>query len=289
MQEVDRQWRTATPRRHLSDERLTMVCYARPAIRMAAVLLVVFLVFGRSMGHFLDSAALFAAIAIAVGGAALAAAVAFTVFLSVRQRRAATGGCVSCQLRCQHAMTEQPRRLPLVSMVDRGAAAGAAGARRPALPVVAAGPAGSAGRAGGPGPRWPDRPAIHSGVPLRPAASRPAVSLPAASRPAVSRSPVSRPVVWRPVAVPYVPAPRQAERERARSAVLPLPLPDRRGQDAGREPLAAQPGEPRDGHGEQGQGPGRGEHRPGIAVQQAGHGAGQDRAGQRDALAAEPP
>src|SRR5579872_5467230 len=215
MQEVDRQWRTATPRRHLSDERLTMVCYARPAIRMAAVLLVVFLVFGRSMGHVLDSAALFAAIAIAVGGAALAAAVAFTVFLSVRQRRAATGGCVSCQLRCQHAMTEQPRRLPLVSMVDRGAAAGA---RRPALPVVAAGPAVSAGRvvsAGRPGPagpRWPDRPAIHSGVPLRPAASRPAVA---------ARPPVSRPVVWRPVAVPYVPAPREAGRERAGSAVLP--------------------------------------------------------------------
>ena len=183
-----------------------MVCYARPAIRMAAVLLVVFLVFGRSMGHFLDSAALFAAIAIAVGGAALAAAVAFTMFLSVRQRRAATGGCVSCQLRCQHAMTEQPRRLPLVSMVDRGAAAGA---RRPALPVVAAGPTVSARPAGPAGPRWPDRPAIHSGVPLRPAASRPAVS---------------RPVVWRPVPVPYVPAPRQAERERARSAVLPLVL-----------------------------------------------------------------
>src|SRR5579871_5081984 len=196
MQEVDRQWRTATPRRHPSDERLTMVCYARPAIRMAAVLLVVFLVFGRSMGHFLDSAALFAAIAIAVGGAALAAAVAFTVFLSVRQRRAATGGCVSCQLRCQHAMTEQPRRLPLVSMVDRRAAAGAAGARRPALPVVAAEPT---------GPRWPDRPAIRSGAPVRPTA----------------RSPVSRPAVWRPVAVPYVPAPRQAGRQRARSAGLP--------------------------------------------------------------------
>src|SRR5579872_2558182 len=149
MQEVDRQWRTATPRRHLSDERLTMVCYARPAIRMAAVLLVVFLVFGRSMGHVLDSAALFAAIAIAVGGAALAAAVAFTVFLSVRQRRAATGGCVSCQLRCQHAMTEQPRRLLLVSTVDRGAAS---------RPVAAAAPA---------APRWPDRPAIRSGVAAR--------------------------------------------------------------------------------------------------------------------------
>src|SRR5579859_5254744 len=157
MQEVDRQWRTATPRRHLSDERLTMVCYARPASRMAALLLVVFLVFGRSAGHFLDSAALFVAIAVAVTVAAVAAAVAFTVFLSVRRRRAAAGGCVSCQLRCQHAMTEQPRRLLLVSTVDRGAPG------RPALPVVPAGPA---------APRWPDRPAIHAAVPLRPTAAR---------------------------------------------------------------------------------------------------------------------
>ena len=126
-----------------------MVCYARPASRMAALLLVVFLVFGRSAGHFLDSAALFVAIAVAVAVAAVAAAVAFTMFLSVRRRRAAAGGCVSCQLRCQHAMTEQPRRLLLVSTVDRGAASG---------PVVAAAPA---------APRWPDRPAIRSGAAAR--------------------------------------------------------------------------------------------------------------------------
>jgi hypothetical protein len=132
-----------------------MVCYARPALRMAALLLVVFLVFGRSVGHFLASAALIVGIALAVGGAALAAAVAFTVFLSVRRRRAAAGGCVSCQLRCQHAMTEQPRRLLLVSTVDRGAADGS---REPVVPArrVALEP-----------PRWPDRPAIRSTVPMR--------------------------------------------------------------------------------------------------------------------------
>jgi hypothetical protein len=150
-----------------------MVCYARPASRMAALLLVVFLVFGRSAGHFLDSAALFVAIAVAVAVAAVAAAVAFTMFLSVRRRRAAAGGCVSCQLRCQHAMTEQPRRLLLVSMVDRGAARGSRGSAAPAAP------------------RWPDRPAIRSGVAARPVVSRPVV------------------------------APRAAGRERAGSAVLP--------------------------------------------------------------------
>src|SRR5580692_8041307 len=156
-----------------------MVCYARPASRMAALLLVVFLVFGRSAGHFLDSAALFIAIAVAVAVAAVAAAVAFTMFLSVRRRRAAAGGCVSCQLRCQHAMTEQPRRLLLVSKVDRAAAGGSRG---PDSAAEAAAPA---------APRWPDRPAIRSGVPARPvparpAASRPAVLLPVAPRPAVA-------------------------------------------------------------------------------------------------------
>ncbi len=124
-----------------------MVCYARPASRMAALLLVVFLVFGRSAAHFLDATALLVAIAVAVGGAAVAAAVAFAVFRAVQRRQAAAGGCVSCQLRCQHAMTEQPRRLVMVSIVDRGAD--------------------KAGRPGGPaaGPRWPDRPAIALGRP----------------------------------------------------------------------------------------------------------------------------
>jgi hypothetical protein len=177
----------ANPRRHLSDERLTMVCYARPAIRMAGLLLVVFLVFGRSAGHLLDSAALFVAIAVAVAVAAVAAAVAFTMFLSVRRRRAVAGGCVSCQLRCQHAMTEQPRRLLLVSTVDRSVPGGSRPSDGPAAP------------------RWPDRPAIRSAIPLRPAHARAA-----ASRPAAARAVALRPV-----------AARAGGRERAGSAVLP--------------------------------------------------------------------
>jgi hypothetical protein len=113
-----------------------MVCYARPAGRMAALLLVVLLVFGRSVGHFFDAAALAVAIAVAAGGAAVAAALAVAAFGSIQRRRAAAGGCVGCQFRCQHAMTEQPRQLLLtVSQRDPGA------------------------------PRWPDRPAYRSGSP----------------------------------------------------------------------------------------------------------------------------
>jgi hypothetical protein len=113
---------------------------------MAALVLVVLLVFGRPAGHFLDTAALLAAIAIAVGGGAVAAVLAFVAFGSIRRRRAAAGGCVGCRFQCQHAMTEQhamaerqPRqRLLVVSTVERGA------------------------------PRWPDRPAYRSGPASRP-------------------------------------------------------------------------------------------------------------------------
>jgi hypothetical protein len=125
---------------------------------MAAVLLVVLLVFGRHVGHFFDTAALTVAITVAAGGAAVAAAAAFSAFLSIRRRRAAAGGCVSCQLRCQHAMTEQPRRrLVVVSTVERGPGAARCG--------------GAAPRGGGAAPRWPDRPAYRSAA--RSAAGRP--------------------------------------------------------------------------------------------------------------------
>jgi hypothetical protein len=120
-----------------------MVCYARPALRMAALLLVVLVVFGRPAGHFFASAALIVAVAVAAAGAAVAAVIAFTVFLSVRRRRAAAGGCVTCRFRCQHAMTEQSRLLVLRS----------AAVRDPdRVPD---------------GPRWPDRPAYRSGVALQ--------------------------------------------------------------------------------------------------------------------------
>jgi hypothetical protein len=164
-----------------------MVCYARPAIRMAALVLVAFLVFERPVGHFFDAAALVVAITVAVAVAAVLAALAFTVFLSTRRRRAQAGGCVSCTLRCQHAMTEGPRRLRLVSITDRTPAARSAPAATPAaagvravvpagrsLPVVSINgrpsPSSSALPsadhralvplpAGPADPQWPDRPA----------------------------------------------------------------------------------------------------------------------------------
>ena len=123
-----------------------MVCYARPAIRMAAIVLVVLVILGRAgahlfPGHFFGTAALIIAVTAAAGGAAVAAALAFAAFGSIRRRRAVAGGCVHCQFRCQHAMTEQPRRRPV-------ARAGQASGRGGHAPV--AGPPGLPSRGGRP-------------------------------------------------------------------------------------------------------------------------------------------
>ncbi len=147
-----------------------MVCYARPASRLAALVIVALLVFGRPLGHFLDTAALMVAVTVATGIAAVAAAGVFAALMSTRRRRAAAGGCVGCQFRCQHAMAEPSRRPWLVTTADRReprpgppAASG-----RPAPVFLPMPPTGSA-RAGTPAvpavpggtaePRWPDRPA----------------------------------------------------------------------------------------------------------------------------------
>jgi len=124
-----------------------MVCYARPAGRVAAIILVVSLVLGRLAGRHLDTAGVMAAITVVTAGASIAAALAFAAFLSTRRSRAAAGGCVSCQFRCQQAMTGRPRRLTPVSTADRSP-------DRPAAP------------------RWPDRPAYRSVSPRAPAPGR---------------------------------------------------------------------------------------------------------------------
>ncbi len=136
-----------------------MVCYTRPASRLAALLIVALLVFGHPVGHFLDTAAILVATLAATGGAAIAAALVFAAFASRRHRRAAAGGCVSCTFRCQHAMTGPPRRVWLVTTADHREPGPAHPARTPAsgppapvlLPMPSIRPAGAA-------PRWPDRP-----------------------------------------------------------------------------------------------------------------------------------
>jgi hypothetical protein len=147
-----------------------MVCYARPAAWLAAIVAVAWLVFARPAGHFFDTAALTVAVTVAIAGAATSAALVVAVFMSVRRRRAAAGGCVTCQFRCQHAMTGRSPRLWLATTADR----------TPPAP----GPQGNPGRQGGTPtrsvpvllpmptvrpamttPRWPDRPVYRMSAP----------------------------------------------------------------------------------------------------------------------------
>jgi hypothetical protein len=132
-----------------------MVCYARPASLLAAIVAVAWLVFGGPVSHFFSTAAVMVAVLVATASAAVAAALAFATFMSTRRRRAAAGGCVNCRFQCQHAMTGQ--RLWLVTMADRREPAGSGqavtGRQAPLsvrsgpvlLPVPQV-------------PRWPDRP-----------------------------------------------------------------------------------------------------------------------------------
>jgi hypothetical protein len=132
-----------------------MVCYARPASLLAAIVAVAWLVFAGPVSHFFSTAAVLVAVLVATASAAVAAALVFATFMSTRRRRAGAGGCVSCRFQCQHAMTGQ--RLWLVTSADRREPAGpgqAVTGRQAPVPVRSAPvflPMPEV-------PRWPDRP-----------------------------------------------------------------------------------------------------------------------------------
>ena len=136
-----------------------MICYARPASLLAAIVAVAWLVFGGPVSHFLSTAAVIVAVLVATASAAVAAVLAVATFMSTRRRRAGAGGCVNCRFRCQHAMTTATggRRLWLVTTADRG---------EPAWPGQAVtGDQAPLSIRSGPVflpipevPRWPDRP-----------------------------------------------------------------------------------------------------------------------------------
>jgi len=172
-----------------------MVCYARPAGWLAAILVESWLVFAAPVSHFFDSATLLVAVAAATVGAAVAAALVFGTFLVIRRRRAAAGGCVNCQFRCQHAMTGQTRRPWLVTTTDRRPPApgqpGSPGRQGVApvrsvpillpMPAVRSATPAAADVSSPAAPRWPDRPAYRSGQVSQRAAER--AGAPALARP----------------------------------------------------------------------------------------------------------
>ena len=159
-----------------------MVCYARPASLLAAIVAVAWLVFSGPVSHFFSTAAVMMAVMVATAGAAVAAALVFATFMSTRRRRAAAGGCVNCRFQCQHAMTgtTEGRRFWLVTTADRRELAepgqGACGHPGPlptrSVPILLPMP-----EVRVPVPRWPDRPLYRvpqGAVPQRERAGSPA-------------------------------------------------------------------------------------------------------------------
>jgi len=128
-----------------------MVCYARPAGCFAAIVAVAWLVFAGPVSHLFGDAATLVAVIAATVGTAVAAALAFAIFMATRRHRAAAGGCVTCRFQCQHAMTEQTS--------GRTAHAGQGGvAATRSVPVLLPIPAVRVAATSA--PHWPDRP-IH--------------------------------------------------------------------------------------------------------------------------------
>jgi hypothetical protein len=128
-----------------------MVCYARPAGCFAAIVAVAWLVFAGPVSHLFGDAATVVAVIAATVGTAVAAALAFAIFMATRRHRAAAGGCVTCRFQCQHAMTEQTS--------GRTAHAGQGGvAATRSVPVLLPMPAVRVSATSAPAPRWPDQP-----------------------------------------------------------------------------------------------------------------------------------
>jgi hypothetical protein len=151
-----------------------MVCYARPVSMMAAIVLVVFVIFGKPTVHFFGTATLVVAVTVALAAAAVATALVFGASVTTRRRRAAAGGCVTCQFRCQHAMTDHDGPRWPVSAASgayapgRPAAAGPAG--RTLLPIQPVAPRPVRDKKDLeliPAPRWPDRPVYRLAEPAR--------------------------------------------------------------------------------------------------------------------------
>jgi hypothetical protein len=133
-----------------------MVCYARPAGCFAAIVAVAWLVFAGPVSHLFGHAATLVAVIAATLGTAVAAALAFAIFMTTRRHRAATGGCVTCRFQCQHAMTEQTS--------GRAAHAGQGDvAATRSVPVLLPMPAVRVSATSAAAPRWPDQPIHHSG------------------------------------------------------------------------------------------------------------------------------
>jgi hypothetical protein len=126
-----------------------MVCYARRAVWIAILGIVVLVMLGANQTHLFNAVGLLLTLAIVLGGATTGAGFAVAALRAVQRKRAAAGACLTCRFRCQHAMMTPPQRMWLISTVDRGTQREKVFVPMPRIPVR-----------GQAGPQWPERPLI---------------------------------------------------------------------------------------------------------------------------------
>jgi hypothetical protein len=125
-----------------------MVCYARRATWITISGIIVLVLIGADQTHLFNVLGLLLTLAIVLGGATTGAALSVLALRSVQRKRASAGACLTCQFRCQHALTAPaPQRMWLISTVDRGPQP--VFVPMPRIPVRDHS-----------GPQWPERPLI---------------------------------------------------------------------------------------------------------------------------------
>jgi hypothetical protein len=113
---------------------------------------VVLVLLGSDETHLFNVAGLLMSVAIVFGVAIVAAGLIVLALRSVQHKRAATGACLTCEFRCQHAMTPAPQRGWLISTAERPQPQQKVFVPMPRVPVRDQA-----------GPRWPERPLIGAG------------------------------------------------------------------------------------------------------------------------------
>jgi hypothetical protein len=138
-----------------------MVCYARRATWITILGIIVLVMVGADQTHLFNVVGLLLTLAIVLGGATTGAVLTVLALRSVQRKRASAGACLTCQFRCQHALTSlPPQRMWLISTADRGPQRLGTASRStqrqeqvlvpmPRIPVRDHS-----------GPQWPDRPLI---------------------------------------------------------------------------------------------------------------------------------
>jgi hypothetical protein len=94
-----------------------MVCYIPGTGTLAVIGFAIYLIWHKTIGHFLHVIGAAMEFTLVTGAAVAAFALVTWTARAIRRRRAAAGACTACRFRCQQALLARPH--PLVNIVDR--------------------------------------------------------------------------------------------------------------------------------------------------------------------------